>query len=182
MVHAVKEAAENTIEQTAVMGLLEALNLEHASERTAGPIRSPPRTVVYPMEIGGFMEAVRTGRLRTLPTEVETIGAEISALCSGWERNVEFKVISYEEARQVEPRADRWMLLAQNAALGAHSLILENCPELPKEPGPHAEKGREVLQIVYVGGCSTFGVSKIRRNEGGKGQEAHSRRAAKTRR
>jgi hypothetical protein len=49
--------------------------------------------------------------------------------------------LSYEEANQVEPMADSWMQLAQNAALGAHPLVLENIPEIPEESGPHADEG-----------------------------------------
>jgi hypothetical protein len=37
------------------------------------------------------------------------------------------------------------MLLAQNAALGAHTVILEDGPELPKGPGPQVDVGDEVL-------------------------------------
>jgi hypothetical protein len=62
-------------EQTAVAGLRAALNWEDPKERTSDPIRWEPRMVVHPMEISGFMEAVREGRSHTLPKAVEMIGA-----------------------------------------------------------------------------------------------------------
>jgi hypothetical protein len=82
--------------------------------------------VIYPNEIDEFVEAVKTGRHHTLFIEAERVGTEIATLCCGWERSVDFKVIIHEEARQEEPLADSWILPAQNASIGVHSLVTEN--------------------------------------------------------
>jgi hypothetical protein len=109
------------------------------------------------------MEAVRASKSHTLPEGVEMIGGEICALCSGWERRVEFKMLSHEQANQAEPLADSWMQLAQNAALAAHFLVLENGPEIPKESGPHVDEGGQVLQGMRAEGCSSVGAIENRK-------------------
>jgi hypothetical protein len=73
-------------------------------------------------------------------------------------RNVDFQVLSYHEVL-----GTTWMILARNSALGPHALVLENGPELPKEPGPDAEEGGEVLHGVYAGSCATLEESRISR-------------------
>jgi hypothetical protein len=96
-----------------------------------------------------------------LSGQVDPIGAEISAQCSGRERNVTFAVISYEEARQLEPLADSWITLAQNETLGVHAFVLENGPELPKDPGPRAEEVGDVIHEMHTEVCSSLRESKI---------------------
>jgi hypothetical protein len=53
-------------------------------------------------------------------------------MMSARERNVDFKMFSYEEALAADPIVDKWISFAQNAALDAHTYILEDGPELPK--------------------------------------------------
>jgi hypothetical protein len=53
---------------------------------------------------------------------------------------------TYDDALKVEPKVANWILLAQNAALGAHALICEDGPVLHKEPVLHAEDGGEILE------------------------------------
>jgi hypothetical protein len=65
------------------------------------------------------------------------------------------------KARQLDPKVDSWILLAENEVTGAHPLICENGPELPKETGPHAEDGGEVPEGMYSMGCTTMEDSKI---------------------
>jgi hypothetical protein len=93
-----------------------------------------PRIVVNLPEFDGFMEVVRSGGCHTPPKGIEPIGAKISARCSGWKRNVAFVIFGYEEALQLDSRMDSWIVLAWNAVLGAHSLVLEDGSELPKVP------------------------------------------------
>jgi hypothetical protein len=52
------------------------------------------------------MEAVKTGRHHRLSVEAEAIGTEIAIPRSGWERYIDLKVVSHEQARQEEPPAD----------------------------------------------------------------------------
>jgi hypothetical protein len=129
-----KESPVLLREQAALAGLLAALTWEHPPEKTPDPIQWDPRPVACPKEAEGVMGAVRAGRCNTLSPDVELVGAEKAALCSGWEGNVTFALLSDDEARQLDPKVDTWMLPAQNAALGAHALILEDSPELPKVP------------------------------------------------
>jgi hypothetical protein len=42
--------------------------------------------------------------------------------------------------------------LSQIASLGSHPYILEDGPQLPKEFGPHADPGGEVLEGMYAEG------------------------------
>jgi hypothetical protein len=126
--------------------------LEHPREKTLGPIQWAPGTVVYLKEITEIMDVVKSGRQHTLSPAMELTCAEISALSAGWTRRVTFALISYEEALRATLRIDSWMILAQNAALGAQTLICEDRPVLPKDPGPHAEKGGEVLEGMYAQG------------------------------
>jgi hypothetical protein len=95
---------------------------------------------------------VKTSRHHTLFIDEEKAWSEIATLCCGRALNVEFKVISYEEARKAEPLVGSRMLLAQTAALGAHRLIPENGPGLTQEKGPHAGEGGEVPQGVFAPG------------------------------
>jgi hypothetical protein len=85
------------------------------------------------------------------------ICAEVRALRSGWEWCVEFHVLSYEEANQAEPMADSWMQPAQDPALGAPSLVLENVPEIPEESGRHVDQGGEVLRDKHLRGRAPKG-------------------------
>jgi hypothetical protein len=59
------------------------------------------------------------------------------------------------------------MILAQNAALSAHVLILEDGPELPKASGPHAEEFGEVLEGLFSGRWRRYAtqVSAVHRKE-----------------
>jgi hypothetical protein len=95
MTHAAKEAPDFTPQKTAITGLLSALNWEHPREKTRDSIQWTLRMVVYPREVDGFMEVVRSDPYHTLHEDIEPIGAEISALCGGWGRNIAFKVLSY---------------------------------------------------------------------------------------
>jgi hypothetical protein len=81
------------------------------------------------------VESVKAGRCNTLPPDIELFGSEIAALYEGWAKNVTFAMLSYDEARKLDPNVDNWMLLAENAASGAHTFIWEDPPVLPKEPG-----------------------------------------------
>jgi hypothetical protein len=54
------------------------------------------------------------------------------------------------------------MVIAQNAALGAHTFVPGDGPELPKERGPHAESGGEVLEVVYAPECRSLEDAQIR--------------------
>jgi hypothetical protein len=53
------------------------------------------------------------------------------------------------------------MLLSQNAALGTHTLILDDGPELPKTPGPHVEEEGEILEGVCAQGFSSLHDSMV---------------------
>jgi hypothetical protein len=53
-------------------------------------------------------------------------------------------------------RLHQWIQFAKNAALGAHTYIVEDGPELPKSSGPHAEEGGEVLEGMYAQGRTTI--------------------------
>jgi hypothetical protein len=54
------------------------------------------------------------------------------------------KLFNYEEALKVGPMVDKWVQLAQIAALGSHPHVLEDGPELPKIPGPRADEGGKI--------------------------------------
>jgi hypothetical protein len=100
-------------------------------------------------ELAGILDVVNSGR-RTLPPDIERVCAEIEELHAAWERDVAFTLLSYDEAPKIEPIVDEWMILAQNASLGAHTLVLEDGLGLPKEPGPHAVVGGKVLEGIYA--------------------------------
>jgi hypothetical protein len=91
----------------------------------------------------------------------------MSALCARWERNVTFAMLSYDETSQLDPRVDRWMVLAQNAALISHPLILEDGPVLAKESGPNAEPDSEILEDMYAQGCTSVENARIVGRAGG---------------
>jgi hypothetical protein len=46
-------------------------------------------------------------------------------------------------------------------ALGSHPYVLENGPELPEIPGPHADVGGEVLEGMYAEGCTSLRDARI---------------------
>jgi hypothetical protein len=140
-----KESPELSEEQAALAGLLAALTWEHAREKAPDPIQWAPRTIIYAKEAERVLGAVRTGLCHTLHPSVEPVGAEIAALCSGWARNVTFA----QAGRATRHGSSTRMWTAddspQNAALGAHTLIPEDAPELLKVPGPHTEDGGQIL-------------------------------------
>jgi hypothetical protein len=72
-----------------------------------------------------------------------------------------------KKARWPEPKVDSWMLLAENAALGAYTVICGDGPVLPKELGQQAEKGGEPLAEWSAQGGGTIEGSKI---SGGSGR------------
>jgi hypothetical protein len=93
--------------------------------------------------------------------------AIIAGIISGWAQSVSFALLSCDEARQSEVMVDSWMILAQYAALSAHTLILEDGPELPKVPGPHAKKGGETLANMYTEECSSLQDSRRHQERAG---------------
>jgi hypothetical protein len=58
-------------------------------------------------------------------------------------------------------------MLAEDAALGAHPFIFDDGPELPEEPGLHAEAGDEALEEMYAKGRETVSLGQRRRGEAG---------------
>jgi hypothetical protein len=60
-----------------------------------------------------------------------------------------------------DPIVASWVRFSKNAALGAHTYIIGDGPELPKSFGPHADEGGEVLEWMYAQGCTTIEESKI---------------------
>jgi hypothetical protein len=69
------------------------------------------------------MEVVKSGRYSTLSQDIELMGAEIASMSDRWGNNVIFALVSYDEARHLDPKVDSWTLLAENAALGANRLF-----------------------------------------------------------
>jgi hypothetical protein len=67
------------------------------------------------------MEMITTGHQNPLPSGLEPVGGEIVAPIGGWERNVEFKIFSYDEALTIDQVVAHWISLAQNPAVGSHT-------------------------------------------------------------
>jgi hypothetical protein len=63
----------------------------------------------------------------------------------------------------------QWIQFAQNATLGSHPYTLEDGRQLPKEPGPHASVGGEVLEGMYAGRCTSIEASRISGSPGREG-------------
>jgi hypothetical protein len=118
------------------------------------------------------VEKALAGKWHTLPAELELIGQEIANMSGGWARNVNFRLLRYEEARNQDPRVDSWMLLAENAALSAHGFICEDGPELLKEKGQEAaQEGGETLEGMYTQGCESLEQARIQTVSGALGTE-----------
>jgi hypothetical protein len=113
------------------------------------------------------MEVVKAGHCNTLSPDIELPCGEIAGLNSGWAQSVPFALLSCDEARQAQPMVDSWTILDQNAALSAHTLTLEDSPELPKVAGPHAEEGGEVLKGIFAEDCSSLHDSRIHQGRAG---------------
>jgi hypothetical protein len=62
-----------------------------------------------------------------------------------------------------------WIQFAENAAVGSHTYILEDGPELAKSSGPHAEDRGEILEGMYAQGWMTIEDSRIP-GESGRGE------------
>jgi hypothetical protein len=76
------------------------------------------------MEIKEIMTALKLGKGHTLSLELQGICGEIAALSAAWARNAGFALLSFEEAYQREDThlwLESWAVLAQNAALSAHT-------------------------------------------------------------
>jgi hypothetical protein len=122
-----KEHPELTPVQTAIAGLLAALSWEHSPEKLPELPKWDARTVVYPAEIADMMEVVKPCHYNGPSPEIEP----------PWDSQVTRRKtcnsLTYDEARKIDPQVDSWMTLAQNAALRAHTLILEDRPEVDEE-------------------------------------------------
>jgi hypothetical protein len=98
-------------EKAAICGLLAALPSEHPRERDPDPILWAPRRIIYPMETAELMHRIRIGQSSLIPDDLADVCGSISYLISAWERNVEFKMSSYEKIRSFrycfEGRQDR---------------------------------------------------------------------------
>jgi hypothetical protein len=151
MVLAGREAAENTKEQAALAGLVAALTWEHPKERVADPIPWAPRVIIYPEEEERVMEKVLAGKWHTLPPEPELIGQQIANLREGWTKGVYLDMLRYEEARRQNPRADSWMLLAENPALSAHGFICQDGRRCPRK--------RARKEVRFWMGCTPLAAS-----------------------
>jgi hypothetical protein len=104
-------------------------------------------------------DVAKSGRLQTVPRELDQAGAEITALCGGWARNIDVRLDSYETALQLDSAVAEWI----SVAMGSHRYIMEDGPELPRVPGPHVEKGGEVLERMHADGYTTLEEAKIRK-------------------
>jgi hypothetical protein len=112
------------------------------------------------------MHKIRTVHSNLIPDDLAEVCRTIACLVIGWERNVTFKIFSYEEALKENSIAASWIDFAQNAALGSHTYILEDGPELPKVCGPHAEMGGDVLEATYAQGCTAIEESRTKKKSG----------------
>jgi hypothetical protein len=114
------------------------------------------------MEVADLIDKIRTGHSNLITDDFAGACRNIAVLMSSLERNIDFKMPSYEEALAADPIVAAWILFAQNAALSAHKYVLEDGPELPKSPDPRAEEGGEVLEGMYAQGCMPIEESRIR--------------------
>jgi hypothetical protein len=122
-------------------------------------VRTRIRTVLNLSEtIGpeGLMTIVKSGSRHTLPPELDGINSEICTLSSQWERSVCFVPLTCEEGYErdaVHPWLASCISLCQNAALEAHTLILEDSPGIPDLPpsqtgqdqAPRVQATKEVM-------------------------------------
>jgi hypothetical protein len=91
------------------------------------------------MEIADVMDRIKAGQQNTPPTEFGLISHEIAGICDDSARDVEFKLYRDKRALQVDPAVAYWISFAGNAALCAHTYILEDGRKLPKVLGRHAD-------------------------------------------
>jgi hypothetical protein len=161
MAFARREDPALTRQHTAICGLLTALGWEHPSEKDPDHVLWAPRTIIYPVDTADLIPKIRTGHSNLIPDDRAGVRGDIGVLISAWERNVDFKMFSHEEALATDPIIASWILFAQNGALGAHTYILEDGPELPKSSGPGAPEGGEVLEGMSAQGCTTIEESRI---------------------
>jgi hypothetical protein len=104
------------------------------------------------MEIAEIMDRIKIGRENTLPPELAIMSQDFAGLCDGW---------------LIDPAVANWTSFAQNASLSAYTYILEDGLELPKESGPHADIGGEVLEGMDAEGCSSLRNSRIHQGMAG---------------
>jgi hypothetical protein len=74
------------------------------------------------MEIADLIDKIRTRDSNLIQYDIARVCGNIAVLISAWERNVDFKMFSYEEALAADPIVESWILFAQNASLGAESV------------------------------------------------------------
>jgi hypothetical protein len=98
----------------------------------------------------GLIGKTKSGHTNPIPDNFVEVCGNTAEVMSAWERNVDFKMHSHEEALVIDSNMASWIQFAQNAALDAHTYILEDGPELPKSSGPHPDEGGEVLEGMYA--------------------------------
>jgi hypothetical protein len=104
---------------------------------------------------------MEAGRWNTVPLDQDLTGQEIAIQKAERERKVAFVCLSCDEAWRSIPGAGQWMTLTENAAPLAHTYVPEVSQVLPKEPGPHAQEGRDILEGMYAPGCTMVDQARI---------------------
>jgi hypothetical protein len=144
MVFTGKETAERPDQHVVIAA--QAVAWELPREKAPDPRSTAPRAFVYLMGVSDFIDLIKNGRQYALPAELEQIVEVTASMCGGRDQYAELRFHGYEEALQSDPTTAKWIQLAQIAAMGPHSYILEDGPELPRESGPYADLGGNFLK------------------------------------
>jgi hypothetical protein len=104
-----KEAPELSTEHAALSGVSAALTWQNPREKPPDPIQWAPGMAVYPMEIAGIIDVVKSGQQHTISPDIELVCAEISDLSEEWAGNVTVALVASEEPLEVEPKVASWM-------------------------------------------------------------------------
>jgi hypothetical protein len=123
------------------------------------------------MEIESVMSAVKYGRTHTRSPELEGICGDMATPNGQLARCVRFALLIYEDSYQrsdVQPWLGSCTTLAQDAALGAHTLILEDGPGMPipvMETEPEYDDSSnidgDVLEGMYAPGYKSLKSARL---------------------
>jgi hypothetical protein len=91
------------------------------SGKGPGPTLWAPRNFIYPMDIADLMCEITNGQSNLMPDDIAEVCGNVATLMCAWERNVDFKMFSYEEALATRIRGQSGRAGGQVSTAGVRS-------------------------------------------------------------
>lgn len=165
MIRSRREPNESSGEQTLLRVIYDAVHWTYLSDRLA--IRMlDPHTIVYPSHFTEFVQSVGAGNGKMVDPEAIAYDEAIAQRCAIWEYDFKLKFIDFETSKaQTEDyslniHVQSWMNLSKHAALGRHSLFLEDVSEICGHEQPQEDRD-DVLTDMKASGRDSLHQARL---------------------